>query len=206
MPINFEAPISAVHRLIKEIDARLAKPTRSQAAELCESLMRCFPPRDGADPRIFIAALATVFSAFPLEAGRHVVHPVTGLPAKLKWFPALSEVNEALRSYVERLNLVRHNALKFVSRSEDREHQRALRAEREKSGATDEQRKAKIDAVLAKSGFRVISSGPSFAASQAKAARMSRYVDWLGEGDAVKGWERAVELGHSEPPANWGDA
>lgn len=68
------------------------------AARCVKALMGFYPDRGNVDPDMYAKALRRQFSAYPESVCRKVIDPVHGLPSRLKWFPSLAEVSDALKA------------------------------------------------------------------------------------------------------------
>ncbi|CAM5771929.1 hypothetical protein LMIY3S_03673 [Labrys miyagiensis] len=102
----------------------LAKPSKTEAIGLAKMLMGMFRSVEYPDPKVFSVGLCQVFSAYPFEHGKAVVDPLRGLPSKLKFTPAISEVKAEL----DRLDGERQRLAWTAKRElEERENQRQHR-------------------------------------------------------------------------------
>lgn len=94
--------------------------------------------------------MAALFSAYPSDLVKRVCDPVRGLPGRLKWLPTIADAKEALDAEVSRRMRIEANA-KWVTIEADRlaEEARTEADWNKKYGSlTEEQRKAKVDALL----------------------------------------------------------
>ena len=76
----------------------MARPPRARIAELAEKLIRSYRFDGATDERAAFqqaGAICEIFAHYPEEVLADVVHPVRGLPGRLKWFPTLAEVKAA---------------------------------------------------------------------------------------------------------------
>lgn len=64
-------------------------------------LFGCYRRGDANDPEIYTAAIAATLADFSAEVVEYVTDPRSGLPAKLKWLPAVAEVREACQKHKE---------------------------------------------------------------------------------------------------------
>lgn len=69
--------------------------SRQLAADSTRRLMGCYRRGDCEDPEIYAASVASVLLAYPEQVVLAVVNPVSGIPSKTKWLPAVAEVKEA---------------------------------------------------------------------------------------------------------------
>jgi hypothetical protein len=58
-----------------------------------------FRKADADDPETFTAGCSRLFTAYPPEAVRHVVDPVTGLPGRSQWLPTMKEIRDSLEAW-----------------------------------------------------------------------------------------------------------
>src|SRR5215471_4960281 len=58
-------------------------------------LIGCFRKSDANDPAIYLSAVVAVLTKYRPEVVEAITDPTTGLPAKLKWLPAIAEIVEA---------------------------------------------------------------------------------------------------------------
>lgn len=58
-----------------------------------------FRKADADDPETFTAGCLRLFTAYPAEAVRHVIDPVTGLPGKSEWLPTMRAIKDALDAW-----------------------------------------------------------------------------------------------------------
>lgn len=58
-----------------------------------------FRKADADDPETFTAGCLRLFTAYPPEAVRYVVDPVTGLPGRSQWLPTMKEIRDALEGW-----------------------------------------------------------------------------------------------------------
>lgn len=89
-----------------------------EAARCVKALMAFYPDSSKMDSEMFSKALRRLFMAYPPDVGRAVIDPVHGLPSRLKWLPALSEVSDALKQ------ANRHN--EWCQEHEARQRQRRI--------------------------------------------------------------------------------
>jgi hypothetical protein len=62
-------------------------------------LFGCYRRGEANDPETYTMAIAATLADYPREVVEHVTDPRTGLPAKLKFLPAVAEVREACEDY-----------------------------------------------------------------------------------------------------------
>lgn len=84
--------------------------TPAEAATYAGQLVNYYPAREVNDARTYIAAMTAIMAAFPRDFVKRVCDPVTGLPSRLKFLPALAEVREALDAEANRRKRIEANA------------------------------------------------------------------------------------------------
>jgi len=77
------------------------------------------------DPDTFTAGCLRLFTAYPLQAVRFVIDPVTGLPGRSEWLPSLKAVRDALEAFQDE----RRRQAQVAARAEAQEQQVAARRE-----------------------------------------------------------------------------
>jgi|RhiMetdeSRZDD1v2_1073273.scaffolds.fasta_scaffold212366_2 hypothetical protein len=75
--------------------------TRAEAQSYLKILCGCYRQSEVADPMIFNEAALRIMCNYPVDILKAVTNPGAGLPAKLKWFPSLAELKEALETLME---------------------------------------------------------------------------------------------------------
>lgn len=98
--------------------------------------MGAFRASDYQDPKVFSGLLCELFLAYPLAHGQAVISPVDGLPSRLKFAPALSEVREALQALSDQRRKLAGRAASEI-KARERE-----RAERERDAKFEAEREA----------------------------------------------------------------
>jgi hypothetical protein len=68
---------------------------RTKAKAYTLTLLGAYRSSDVDDPQVFVANTVTVFCGYSEDIVGAVVHPLTGLPGRLKWPPTVAEVKEA---------------------------------------------------------------------------------------------------------------
>ncbi len=68
---------------------------RTDAIRYAKILLGSYRSGEANDPEVYTAAVVAVLADYPEEVVRQVCDPRNGLPSKLKWLPALSEIKEA---------------------------------------------------------------------------------------------------------------
>lgn len=81
-----------------------------QAAKAAQLLLGCYRKGDAADPDTYAAAIAATLAQFPEQVVRRVTNPVTGIPAKLAFLPAVAEVRQACQGEIDLENAELRNA------------------------------------------------------------------------------------------------
>lgn len=57
--------------------------------------MRCFRTGDAHDPQVFLTAIVTVMTHYPVDVVAEVCDPYRGIPGKQNWIPTPFEVRKA---------------------------------------------------------------------------------------------------------------
>lgn len=138
--------------------------------------MGFYTDRGNVDPDIYVRGLRRLFMAYPVEAGRAVIDPVHGLPSRLKWFPKLAEVSDALKQ------ANRHNEWR-------QEHEARQRRIASDVRQIEVQRKSEAERRAQAEEARRIARG--FAAS-AHSEELERARE-LGDGDIETGYRKLME-------------
>jgi len=87
------------------------------ATEQVRLLFGAFRRAETDDPAAFMAACLRLFTAFPPDAVRHVVDPLTGLPSRSEWLPSHKAVRDALRRFHAASMMSQIQASRSVNRS-----------------------------------------------------------------------------------------
>lgn len=93
----------------------------SQAVDRARLLIGCYRKSDAGDPEIYARAVIAVLCRYPESVAMAVTEPATGIPAKLKWLPAIAEIVEACELAAEPI-------LRQLEREKIAEEQRMLLA------------------------------------------------------------------------------
>ncbi len=91
-------------------------------------LIGSYPAREVTDAKTLTKGIKAMFGAYPFYAVQRVVNPVTGLASRLKFFPTLAEVREALDAEMIRRGRIARNCKHIIDAeakaAEDREFER----------------------------------------------------------------------------------
>src|SRR3990167_4917131 len=68
---------------------------KANATRCAKILLGCYRMADASDPETWVTCAVAVLCAYPQEVRERVANPLTGLPGRLKWLPAISEIREA---------------------------------------------------------------------------------------------------------------
>lgn len=90
----------------------------AEAAELAANLIALWPGKDLANPDAYAAAVTALFAAYPRDIVKRVCNPVTGLPSRLKFFPVIADLAEALRTETDRRKRIAANARTVLEQAE----------------------------------------------------------------------------------------
>lgn len=58
-------------------------------------MLGCYRTGDANDPEVYITGVLAVLSCYDLDVVDQVVHPMSGLPGRVKWLPTIAEVKSA---------------------------------------------------------------------------------------------------------------
>ena len=94
------------------------------------------------------ALLATLFAASEHDFVQRVCSPVHGLPRRLKFFPTLAEVSEALDAEFARRIRIAANAKFVIDDFERRRKEAEQKANFAAQRGTEEQRAAQVQALI----------------------------------------------------------
>lgn len=89
-------PAEDCNQVIAAIADNSAPASLDEAAMLGRRLVGSYPAREVSDGETFASGIAAIFAEFSVSIGKRVVHPVHGLPGRLKFFPTMAEIKEAL--------------------------------------------------------------------------------------------------------------
>jgi hypothetical protein len=95
------------------------------AARLARRLVESYPARAVADGKTYATVMAACFAEFPVSMGKRVVHPVYGLPGRLKFLPTVAEVVEALKAEQKRRDTIAATAGWMIKERKRREQEAA---------------------------------------------------------------------------------
>ncbi|MEN6302285.1 MAG: hypothetical protein ABFD96_06130 [Armatimonadia bacterium] len=96
--------------VLAELADRDTPCTASEAATFAGQLLGFYPAREVHDARTYVSGMTAVMAAYPRDLVKRICHPVTGLPARLKWLPTIADVNEALTAELDRRKRIAANA------------------------------------------------------------------------------------------------
>jgi hypothetical protein len=74
-------------------------------------LVGCYRKSDAADPEIYTSAVVAVLMRYSENIVRTITEPATGLPARLKWLPAIAEIVEACEEQMPVVPIPEHRPL-----------------------------------------------------------------------------------------------
>lgn len=150
------SPVDA-DRIVTSVEADLAPCTRSEAATLVAELIGAYPDiamarrqADGEkDFKLYSLKLYEAFAQFSFAIGKAIVNGGSGVPAICPYKPKPADVVAfGAKERDKRLN-TKTMAQRHKAEAQRREAERAEHAAAEKSWGTPEQRKAKVDALMA---------------------------------------------------------
>ncbi|MGU9981510.1 hypothetical protein ACJ4V0_15855 [Phreatobacter sp. HK31-P] len=120
-------------------------PTR-EALALTVRLMGSYTRTDVGDPAVYSQGIATIIAAYAPWVTRDIAHPLRGLPASLRFLPAMAEVKGWCDAKLKELAEMRARA---ACRLADFERAAAAAAAPKAEPMTDEQREARAEQVRA---------------------------------------------------------
>lgn len=139
-------PVEICNAVVAKIDAE-ARQT-DLGGKLAALLLACYPDFRAHDERKYLEALVKTFAGFPYSVGKAVVHPINGLPGRLKYNPKVADVLEALKAEHKRLDYIRANALSHIGERRRRERWASEEANYAQNTATAEARKEQVARAL----------------------------------------------------------
>lgn len=116
----------------------------SLAANRARILIGCYRKSDAGDPEIYARAVIAVLCRYPESVAVAVTEPATGIPARLKWLPAIAEIVEACELAAEPI-------LRQLEREKIAEEQRKLLAAPPPAPRLS---KEEVDALLSRARLR----------------------------------------------------
>lgn len=138
-------PIDECRGFLAAYQATGEKTSPPDAARHAKAIISLYRKAEVMDPDFFITSLAANLAEFPLPVVATVAHPVRGIAARSKFFPALAEIVTACeQEQTRRANLAAKAT--WVIREHDR--RRAEREERERIAAIPPERRAELAALM----------------------------------------------------------
>jgi hypothetical protein len=67
---------------------------------MAERLFGFYPRGAASDPEVFMTGVVQLLAAYPMTAVEAILSPLSGLPARHKFLPSISEIREALEDQV----------------------------------------------------------------------------------------------------------
>lgn len=121
------------------------KTSPSDAARYAKAIISLYRKADVMDPDYFVTSLAANLAEFPLPVVATVAHPVRGIAARSKFFPALAEIVTACEQERGRRENLAAKAAWII-----REHGRRQleREDRERIAAITPERRAQLAAMM----------------------------------------------------------
>lgn len=93
------------------LDSEPQETPVDEATGLAARLLGSFVRGEVGDPVVYVEAVATVIGAYPRTVTRDIAHPLLGLPADIKFLPAVSEVKEWCDRRAEARKMMRLRAV-----------------------------------------------------------------------------------------------
>lgn len=141
-------PVEICQAVVERIDREPPHADQAGAGKLATLLLACYPDFRAHDQRKYLEQLLKTFEGFAYSVGQRVVHPVTGLPGRLKFNPKIADVLEALKAEARRLEIIRANALSHIGERRRRERWAAEEAKYAQSTTTIEARREQVARAL----------------------------------------------------------
>jgi hypothetical protein len=91
---------STTHRALQTSDSAGRLSSLQLATKATRTLLGCYRRGDPEDPETYIAAVTATLAMFPPHVIKHVTSPLTGLPSRLKFLPAVAEVRGACEDMI----------------------------------------------------------------------------------------------------------
>lgn len=144
-PHSHLLPIDECRGFLAAHQAISAKTSPSDAARYAKAIISLYRKAEVIDPEFFITSLAANLAEFPLPVVATVAHPVRGIAARSKFFPALAEIVAACEHERARRENLAAKATWII-----REHDRRQieREERERIAAITPERRAELAAMM----------------------------------------------------------
>lgn len=89
-------PVDECRAVIAAHERAQTRTAPDTATELAATLIGVYRRDDLHDPDVYIRAIAATLAEYPVHIAKRVASPVTGIPARMKFIPAVAEVREAL--------------------------------------------------------------------------------------------------------------
>lgn len=134
--------------VLSEIAGRDQNCPALEAAAFAEQLVGLYPAREVVNAKVFSAGLSALMAAFPRDMVKRVCDPVAGLPSRLKFFPSLADVREALDAEKTRRDRIAANARYVIAEHERLKAKAEQDAEFERNRPAAEDRKRRTDELL----------------------------------------------------------
>lgn len=178
----------------------LPKPSAAKLKETREaahSLLAKFPDYGKAAPGYANGITEFMASLSPKEL-QLVTDPRTGVVARCKFLPTIADFMEIIREYdaaqAKYAHIRDYSGLRPMTAAENEASRlRQIPRVHDRRGNWLSPSEARES----------IEQHQCTVASLKRANRLQSWIRHLGNGDSVLGWERAIELGQSEPPAGW---
>lgn len=136
--------------VLSEIAGRDQNCPALEAAAFAEQLVGLYPAREVVNAKVFSAGLSALMAAFPRDMVKRVCDPVAGLPSRLKFFPSLADVREALDAEKTRRDRIAANARYVIAEHERLKAKAEQDAAFERSRPSPEDRARQVDELVRK--------------------------------------------------------
>ncbi len=124
--------------------------------EAVAQLIGSYPAREVTDAKTLTKGIKSLFGAYPFYAVQRVINPVTGLPSRLKFFPTLAEIREALDAEMIRRGRIARNCKHII----DAESKAIEDHEFERNRLPAEERARRVKEILSQPFFGAIQPEP----------------------------------------------
>lgn len=162
--MDSESPVGLIGRVSTK-DARSMMAALSDGTHKCPEdvlddavmqLIGSYPAREVTDAKTLTKGVKALFGAYPFYAVQRVINPVTGLPSRLKFFPTLAEIREALDAEMIRRGRIARNCKHII----DAEAKAIEDREFERNRLPAEERARRVKEILSQAHFGTIQREP----------------------------------------------
>lgn len=134
--------------ILADIAGRNTPCTMAEAAQFARDLISLYPSRDLGNPDAYAAAVTTLFASHPRDFVKRVCNPVTGIPSRLKFFPVIADLAEALRAEADRRSRIAANARCVLDEAEKRRKEAEEEARWKAARPSAEERARRVQEII----------------------------------------------------------